>query len=390
MRSAGYGPTVLRHGLIGAPSPGRNRLVTRWQHRLLDAFSRLSALGVADRLAARAARRLVGGYLYSVKVEVNTACDLSGPMCYVERSGRELPRAWIDRLFGDLAGAGVRVEILGGEPLLRRDLPELVAGASRRARSPFVSLYTNGTHASADACRALRDAGLDAAIVSVVSPRPEVHDRFVGRPGAWEKTLAGCRLFRDAGIETYTFTAVHAVNVDDCPAIDALARQLGIHALFFPYVPQRPADPLAVSPAAWHRVKHWALAEANPEHGAFVRDFFMLTGSACSGGNFVLTVKADGTVQPCPFVDDLPLGSLGDEGIWQIYARRFDNAALCEFKRTPDECAACSHASVCAGGCRAGNRRLLGSYARRDARCLGPFREPIARASVCDRVPSFF
>jgi pyrroloquinoline quinone biosynthesis protein E len=368
----------------------RNRLLTRWQQRLLGAFSRLSALGLGDRVAARAARRLVGGYLYSVKLEVNTACDLSCPMCYVERSGRELPRAWIDRLFDDLAGAGVRIEILGGEPLLRRDIVELVAAARRRARSPLVSLYTNGTRATPALCRSLGEAGLGAAIVSVVSPRPERHDRFVGRAGAWRAALAACQLFRDAGVATYTFTAVHGVNVEDVRAIDELARGLGVGALFFPYVPRRANDPLAIAPAAWRRVKRWALAEANPEHGAFVRDFFMLTGNACSGGNFVLTVKADGSVQPCPFIDDLPLGDVGVEGIWRIFGRRFALPALVEFKSTPAECTACSYASVCAGGCRAGNRRVVGSYARRDTRCQGPFRGPIVRAEVCDRVPCFF
>jgi radical SAM protein with 4Fe4S-binding SPASM domain len=132
------------------------------------------------------------------------------------------------------------------------------------------------------------------------------------------------------------------------------------------------------------------LAEQNPGHAEFIRKFFMLTGNACSGGNFVLTVKADGTVQPCPFVSDLPLGSIHERDIWSIYRSRYRNTALGGLKRLPEECRPCSYRSVCAGGCRAGNPRLGGRYEERDFRCLGPWSEPIAKSRVTDRLPCFF
>jgi radical SAM protein with 4Fe4S-binding SPASM domain len=385
-----YGGPILGDGPI--PS-GRvkNRVVTALQDRVLSTFSWLSARRLGDQAFARAARRLVGGYLYSVKIEVNTACNLTCPMCYVERTGAELPRAVVDRVLDDLRGAGVRVEILGGEPLLRRDLVEIVERAKRGARSPLVSLYTNGTLVTADRAAGLRRGGLDVAIVTLVSHRADVHDRFVGRAGAWRETVDGIRAFRDAGVSTYTFTAVHRANAGDCRAVHAFAtRDLGVGALFFPYVPQRRDDPLMIGREEWHDVKEFVLYEASPGHAAFVRDFFMLTGNACSGGNFVLTVKADGTVQPCPFLDDLPLGRAGEESLWSIHRRRFRQAHLREFKTTPEECGGCAYASVCAGGCRAGNRELDGTYARRDHRCLGPHRAPLRRDDVCRRVPCFF
>jgi radical SAM protein with 4Fe4S-binding SPASM domain len=103
-----------------------------------------------------------------------------------------------------------------------------------------------------------------------------------------------------------------------------------------------------------------------------------------------LTVKADGSVQPCPFIDDVPLGDAGMQDIWSIFARRYRGSALAELKSTPPECAGCTYESVCAGGCRAGNRAAFGTYLRRDARCLGPYSEPFDRKAVCDRVPCFF
>jgi radical SAM protein with 4Fe4S-binding SPASM domain len=390
-RPSGYGRPITAPSFLDVACETKNRVMTRLQRPALRAFSWLSERSLGDRLVARVARRLIGGVLYSVKIEVNTACNLACSMCYVARTGADLPRPLIERLLGQLRGRGVRVEILGGEPLLRRDLEGIVASAKISARSPLVSVYTNGVGATRDRAVTLKAAGLDVAIVTLVSHRPEAHDAFVGLAGAWGRTVAGITSFRDAGVDTYTFTPVHSRNQADVRAVHSFATgSLGVHALFYPYVPQRQGDPLMVDPAAWRDIKRWVLLEANPDHGAFVRDFFMLTGSACSGGNFVLTVKVDGSVQPCPFLTDLHLGNVRDESLWTIYRNRFRNPRLVEFKRTPRECEGCSYESVCAGGCRAGNKELFGSYAFRDHRCPGAYSEPLRRAEICDRVPNFF
>jgi radical SAM protein with 4Fe4S-binding SPASM domain len=115
----------------------------------------------------------------------------------------------------------------------------------------------------------------------------------------------------------------------------------------------------------------------------------MLSGNSCSGGNFVLTVKADGSVEPCPFVDDVPMGSITEEDIWSIYKRRFRDEPFREFKRLPPECGECSHRSVCGGGCRAA-ARFFGGYGRRDPKCPGPASTPITTAGFMDCVPTFF
>jgi len=386
-----YGPPVLGNGLLGFAPRLKNRLATLLQYRILAAFAFLSRHGGADRWLARCARRLVGGYLYSLKIEINASCTLACPMCYVKPSRSELSLPVLNGLFEQLRGSGTRIEILGGEPLLHPDIVAIVAGAKARARSPFVSLYTNGIAATPDLAGRLRRAGLDAALVTLISHDEETHDRFVGRPGSWRKTVAGIRALHAAGIATYTFTAVHGVNARHHRDIHDFARnELGVRPIFFHYVPRRADDPLAIDRGVWRRIKYWVLFEKNREHADFVRHFFMLTGNACSGGNFVLTIKADGTVQPCPFIDDLPLGHIARQSIWTIHRRRFRQPGLREFKSVPPACRECTYASVCAGSCRAGNRKTFGSYATPDARCLGPYRERLDRVAVCDRVPTFF
>jgi AdoMet-dependent heme synthase len=386
-----YGRQIVRAGLINRHPRLSNRLLASAQRRILSGFAGLAKRSDLDRPFARAARRLVGAFLYSLKVEVNSRCDQECRMCYIRDRGAELSWPAIRGLFGRLRGRGVRLEILGGEPLLRGDICEIVALAKRECRSPFVSLYTTAVHADHELARELKKAGLDAAIVSLMSGRPEVHDDLAGRRGSFAGAVAGMARLREAGIAVYSFTAVHAGNCRDVAAIDDYVRKdLKCRPIFYQYIPQRPGDPLLMDNEEWRRIRHWALAEKNPGHMGFVRHFYMLTGNACSGGNFVLTVKADGSVQPCPFVSDLPLGNVHESDIWAIYRQRCRQPNYIEFKTPPAECAPCSYLSVCGGGCRAGNRLLLGSYGRRDLRCTGPFRGKIEKERITDFVPCFF
>jgi PqqA peptide cyclase len=386
-----YGNPILRCCCLDVWPKQKNYLFSFAQSGLLKRFGWLSEHSRLDKPFARAARRLVGGFLYALKIEVNTACTLHCKMCYVPRRSIELPRVIIEALFEQLSGAGVRIEFLGGEPLLRRDLVELVRGARERAGAPFVSLYTSALHATPQLSARLGEAGLNAALVSLISHRREVHDAFTGLHGSWDMTLAGLRHFQAAGVEVYTFTAVHTENYRDVRGIDAFVRQeLGGHPLFYQYVPQRRNDPLMLGAEAWHEIKHWVLMEANREHMEFVRRFCLLTGNVCSGGNFVLTVKADGTVQPCPFVSDVPLGSVSAQDIWTIYRNRFHAERFLEFKRLPAACAPCAYRSVCGGGCRASARTLFGAYDVVDHRCRGPYSGPLAKTELMDYVPTFF
>jgi radical SAM protein with 4Fe4S-binding SPASM domain len=369
----------------------KNRVLGGLEPTLLRGFGWLSDRSELDRPVARWAQRVVGPFLHALKLELDTRCTLNCRMCYVERSRAALDLGTLTELFEQLRGARVRIEILGGEPLLRPDLVEIVARARRVAGAPFVSLYTNGVLVEPDLARGLRDAGLGAALVTLVSERPAVHDAFCGVDGTFRRTVRGIQLLREAGIEVYTFTAVHRENYRQYRELHRFVREeLGVRPTFFQYVPQSADDSLVIDRQDWSSIKHWVLAEQNPEHMHRVRQFCLLTGNACSGGNFVLTVKADGSVQPCPFVSDLGLGNLHQQDIWSIYAARSAKPGWLEFKRLPAECEPCSYREVCGGGCRAASRRLFGSYARRDHQCLGPYSGQVDKRRLTDFIPTFF
>jgi len=312
-------------------------------------------------------------------------------MCYAKKGEDLLPMPDIKRLLDDIGGTGTRLEILGGEPLMRGDLAEIIRYAKDEARIRQVVLYTNALYANSSLSEKLRQAGLDIAIVNLISSNEDEHDTFVGKEGAWAETIAGIKHLLDAGIRVYTFTAIHSVNIDRVRKIHAFVKgNLGAHALFYQYIPQQKNDPLIPDKTRWAEIKHWILCDANSEHARFVRNFCTLAGTSCSGGDFVFTIKVDGTVTPCPFIADIALGNIKEDSVWKIIRDRFTNDRFIEFRSLPDECRGCTYANVCNGGCKAGNMTLFGRYDHKDSRCLGPWREPLAEDALCDRLPSFF
>jgi radical SAM protein with 4Fe4S-binding SPASM domain len=369
----------------------KTRLALRLQSPILETAGRLPIDSFRSRAFRQTLRHVVGGVLWSVKLEVNTACSLSCRMCYREKGIDLLPMADIKRLLDDIAGVGTRLEILGGEPLLRDDLAETIRYAKQNAGVPQVVLYTNALGADKKRAGQLSTAGLDAALVTLISCDEKEHDAFVGVDGAWQQTLDGIEHLKETGIEVYTFTAIHSANIHRVKEIHTFVKEtLGAHAVFYQYIPQGAGDPLIPDRKQWADVKRWILCEMNPDHAWFVGSFCTLAGTACSGGYFVFTVKVDGTVTPCPFISDIRLGSIKQQSIWQIMRDRFDVERLVEFQSLPGECRSCSYADICNGGCKAGNVVLFDRYDRKDPRCLGPWRQPPQDDAVCDRLPCFF
>jgi radical SAM protein with 4Fe4S-binding SPASM domain len=146
--------------------------------------------------------------------EVTLACDARCVHCG-STAGRpradELDTAEALALFDELADLKCEsVTLSGGEPLLRRDWPELVAGV--RERGMRAELITNGL-AVADQAASIAAAGLFAVTFSVDGPR-EVHDRLRGVPGAFARLMAGAAALVDRGVRIGAATQVNRHNLE--------------------------------------------------------------------------------------------------------------------------------------------------------------------------------
>ena len=111
-------------------------------------------------------------------------------------SGHEVSADRLLEVLTGLAGRGlVAVDLFGGEPLLRQDLPRIVAGC--KAAGLHVTVTTNGVLLNRRRSAELVTAGLDQLLVSLDGPSAEVHDDIRGMEGAFARATAGIATFRE-------------------------------------------------------------------------------------------------------------------------------------------------------------------------------------------------
>lgn len=164
-----------------------------------------------------------------LRVSITDRCNLRCTYCMPAEGLDWLPRAEVltDDEVVRLIRIGTQrlgiteVRLTGGEPLLRRGLPQLVARLASLTPSPELSLTTNGIGLSRIAS-ALRDAGLSRVNVSLDTLRAE---RFaeITRRDRLADVLEGLRAARTAGLTPVKVNAVPVRGVNDDEIADLAA-----------------------------------------------------------------------------------------------------------------------------------------------------------------------
>lgn len=133
----------------------------------------------------------------------------------------------IETLVRGFVRVGMRkLRITGGEPLLRRDLPELVARLAVIPGIRDVALTTNGSLLARQA-RALRAAGLQRLTVSLDALDPDVFARLSGGRGDVVQVLEGIRAAEEAGFAPLKLNCVVQRGVNDHEVLPLVERFRG-------------------------------------------------------------------------------------------------------------------------------------------------------------------
>ena len=181
--------------------------------------------------------------LRDLRLSVIEACNFRCPYCMpAERIADDHGLDAASRLSFDqletvaraFASLGVsKLRITGGEPLLRKRLPELVARLARIDGIDDIALTTNGSLLATQA-HALRDAGLQRITVSLDTLDAEVFRRMSGGRGALDDVLAGIEAARAAGFGPIKLNCVVQRGLNDA-GIERLAEyaRTGGHVLRF-------------------------------------------------------------------------------------------------------------------------------------------------------------
>ncbi|MEP6768308.1 MAG: GTP 3',8-cyclase MoaA [Acidobacteriota bacterium] len=188
-------------------------------------------------------RDLLGRPLRNLRVSVTDRCNLRCQYCMPEREYVWLPRQdvldfeEIERLVEAFTAVGVdRVRLTGGEPLVRRDLPRLIALLAGNPAIRDLAMTTNGVLLEGEAA-SLRAAGLHRLTVSLDTMQP---DRFLAltRSDAHARVLSGIAAASAAGFPSLKIDAVvmRGVNDDELVPLLEYGRAAGAEVRFIEYM----------------------------------------------------------------------------------------------------------------------------------------------------------
>lgn len=337
---------------------------------------------------------------------VTRRCNLKCEHCYIdaEAGGEdEMSLADFRRTIADLAECGVPLIIFsGGEPLIRKDFFEILGLVKDAGLKSVIS--TNGTLITPGNAMELARLGVRYVGVSLDAASPEIHDKFRGVKGSWEKALAGVRNAKEAGIRTGFRITLTKDNYRELPALLDLALREGVSRFcVYHLVPTGRGASIAAKDLN-KKEREWVLSflyekaielrnqeveilttdspmdgvyilerlkRENPEAYADARRLLSV-GSGCTIGTKIANIDFRGDVMPCHFVPEIIVGNVHERSFTDIWIKN-PSQQLTElrgvFSGLKGKCGRCDYIDVCRG-CRKRAMFHTGDWAGEDPACL--------------------
>ena len=344
---------------------------------------------------------------YVISWNLTYRCNLACEHCYLDAGGAPQvgTESFADRselgtdecftVIDEIAAfAPECVTILtGGEPLLRRDILEIVRRAAERGL--WVVVGTNGVSITENLARRLAAAGARGLSLSLDALDPDRHDHFRKVRGAWRNTVQGADILNRTGLPFIVQTTAGAHNLGELEAIadfahDRLAARVWNLYFLVPtgrgqfvsditpaqydevlaslYRIQRKYDRrmLVNAKCAPHFIKT-VLENAAAQTGPSQIRTYAGGAGGCPAGTHYMGIRPNGDVTPCPylpvFAGTLRKSSLAD--LWtssELFADTRRRTAL------GGRCGACEMNGHC-GGCRARAYGMTGDLMAEDPLC---------------------
>lgn len=341
---------------------------------------------------------------FTIAWELTRACAYSCLHCRADaqpkRDPLELDTGEALHLIDQLAGFGTRpiLVLTGGDPLMRRDVFDLARHADERGLR--VSLTPTATALATRArMRAAREAGIRRVAFSIDAADSELHDRFRGFRGSFERTRAGMRHAAAEGLTLQVNTTVCELNAERLSDMLPVLEEWGVvqWSVFFLVPTGRGAHLGMLSAEEHERVLTWLYetskrvpfdikATAAPQYrriaaqhggtlpGAGYRfaDGLDRPVRGVNDGRGFMFISHRGEVMPSGFMP-ISAGNVRERDPVEIYreARLFRD--LRDPSKLKGKCGACEYREIC-GGSR--------------ARAYGVTGDPLAADPSCPYVPA--
>jgi pyrroloquinoline quinone biosynthesis protein E len=323
---------------------------------------------------------------YTLVAELTYRCPLrcsycSNPIEWAKHRSELDTETWL-RVFREAEDLGVvGVNLTGGEPVLRRDLETLIAGARRL--DLYTNLITSGIPLPRERLASFRAAGLDNVQVSVQEVDAEASDRIAGLR-SFEKKLEVCAWVKELGMPLTLNVVLHRDNLGHVAEIIALAERLEADRLELAntqylgwalvnrraLLPTRERLDVARQIAAAARKRLLGKMEV-----LFVTpDYYGDYPKSCMDGwgRRFIVVSPEGLALPCHAAHTLPgmrFDNVRERALAAIWSGSSGFNAFRGESWMPEPCRSCDRRGVDFGGCRCQAYHLTGNAAATDPTC---------------------
>lgn len=149
------------------------------------------------------------------------------------------------------------VNISGGEPLLRKDIFDIISFAEQRGLRTKIS--SNGMLLTPQVCDRLVESGLSFLSISLDSMHPDTHNDLRGVPGVHERAVEALRYLRGKNSQMVLGLAaiVMEQNYRQLPAFVDWATELGVDRILFQPIQPTFASPEAQDPGWYGKNEFW-------------------------------------------------------------------------------------------------------------------------------------
>lgn len=319
--------------------------------------------------------------------EVTYACPLhcaycSNPVNLTAKQDEIALSHWLRVLTEAREMGAVQLGFSGGEPLLRKDLEQMVAHASELGF--YTNLITSGIGLTEKRLAKLKEAGLDHIQLSFQAANAETNDLIGNRRHAFANKLEVAKLIKQYDYPMVLNFCLTAQNIDQIDDVLALSCELDADFV----------ELATVQYYGWAYVNRdqllptrQALEEAEAKVNAFraqqqgkgpkfifvAPDYYDDRPKACMNGwgSTFLTVAPDGSALPCHSAKILPLTfpRVQEKSLQEIWYQDF---SFNQFRGTdwlPSPCAQCDEKEKDFGGCRCQAYMLTGDMFQADPVC---------------------
>jgi 12,18-didecarboxysiroheme deacetylase len=336
------------------------------------------------------------------------SCNLKCVHCYSHSHNQayegELTTEEGRSLIDSLARFGAPVILFsGGEPLMRKDLFELIQYATDRGLRAVIS--TNGTLITPDVAARLKNFNLSYVGVSLDGTQ-EVNDRFRGVEGAFQRAISGIRACQGAGLKVGLRFTINRRNAGEIPAIFRIIEEENIPRVCFYHLvysgrgsaliqedldheeTRRVVDQIIDLTVDLHRrglpkevltvdnhadgvFLYLRMLGENPKRAADILELLQFN-EGNSSGRGIACVSWDGSVHPDQFWRHVTLGNVRERDFGEIWTDP-NNVFLMKLKdKRPHvlgRCAQCKWLDICGGNFRVRAEAVTGDVWAPDPAC---------------------